>query len=64
MGGLFTLSKTIVSVLRQKKKKKTRMQAQVQALGSHAAEDQKQIRTSNWWINRSASVHTKFYCRD
>ena len=38
--------------------------AQVQEVGDHAAEDQKQIRTSSWWINHPGSVHTKFYSRE
>ena len=33
-------------------------------VGGHAAEDQKQIRTSSWQINYPRSVHTKFYSRD
>ena len=27
-------------------------------VGGQAAEDQKQIRTSSWWINHPGSVHT------
>ena len=45
--GLFVLEKTMVSVLH----KKTKIQsgkAQVQEVGGHAAEDQKEIRTSSW----------------
>ena len=33
-------------------------------VGGHAAEDQKQIRTSSWWINHPGSVHMKFYSHD
>ena len=33
-------------------------------VGGDAAEDQKQIRTSSWWINHPRSVHAKFYSRD
>ena len=46
-GGLFNLEKTMVSVLH----KKPRIQsgnAQVQEVEGHAAEDQRQIRTSSW----------------
>ena len=46
-GGLFNLEKTMVSVLH----KKPRIQsgnAQVQEVGDHAADDQKQIRSSSW----------------
>ena len=46
-GGLFNLEKTVVSVLH----KKPRIQsgnAQVEEVGGHAAEDQKQIRNSSW----------------
>ena len=32
--------------------------AQVQQVEGHAAGNQKQIRTSSWWINHSGSVHT------
>ena len=35
--------------------------AQVQEVGGHAAEDQKQIETSNMWINQPGSVQRKFY---
>ena len=38
--------------------------AEVHKVGGHATEDQKQIRTSSWWINLPGSVHTKFYSRD
>ena len=33
-------------------------------VGGHAAEDQKQIRTSSWRINHPGSVHMKFYSYD
>ena len=33
-------------------------------IGGHAAEDQKQIRTSSWQINYPGSVHKKFNSRD
>ena len=33
-------------------------------VGGHAAEDQKQILNSSWWINHPGSVHAKFYSRD
>ena len=33
-------------------------------VGGHAAEDQKQIRTSSWWLSHPGSVHAKFYSRD
>ena len=33
-------------------------------VGSQAAEDQKQILTSSWWMNHPGSVHTKFYSYD
>ena len=35
--------------------------AQVQEVGGHAADDQKQIRTSNTWINHRGSVQIQFY---
>ena len=35
--------------------------AQVQEVGGHAIEDQKQIRTSDMWINLRGSVQMKFY---
>ena len=62
-GGLFNLAKTMVSVLHKEleyevEKFKYRKLEVMQ-------EDQKQIRTSSWWINHSGLVdHTKFYCRD
>ena len=34
---------------------------QVQEFGGHAVEDQKQMRTSNMWINHRGSVQMKFY---
>ena len=37
--------------------------AQVQEVGGHTAQDQKQIRTSSGWILHPGSVNTKFYCR-
>ena len=36
----------------------------VQEVGGHAAEDQKEIRTSSSGINHLGSVHTKFYSRN
>ena len=38
--------------------------AQVQVVGGHAAEDQKQIRIYSWWIHHLGSVLTKFYSCD
>ena len=38
--------------------------AQVQEAGVHAAKDQKQIWTSNTWINHPGSVQMIFYSRD
>ena len=38
--------------------------AQVQDVGGHAPEDQKQIRTSSTWINHPVSVQMKFYSCD
>ena len=38
--------------------------AQVQEVGGHAADNQKQIQTSSWCINHTGSVHTKFYSHD
>ena len=35
--------------------------AQVQEVGGRAIEDQKQIRTSDMWINLRGSVQMKFY---
>ena len=35
--------------------------AQVQEVGGHAAEVQKQIQTSSWWLNYPGSVQMKFY---
>ena len=37
--------------------------AQVQEVLGHAAEDQNQIRSSNWQINHPGPVHTNFYSR-
>ena len=57
---LFNKEKTMVSVLSPPYR--TRVQsrkAQVQEVGGHATENQKQIRTSNWWISHPGSVHTK-----
>ena len=47
VGGLFDLAKAMVSVLH----KKSRIQSgkvKVQEVGCHAAQDEKQIRTSSW----------------
>ena len=38
--------------------------AQVQEVGGHAPEYQKQIRTSSTWINHPVSVQMKFYSCD
>ena len=54
----------MVSVLHKEPKYKPRGKAQVEEVGGYAAEDQKQIRTSNWGINHPGSVHTRFYSRD
>ena len=36
----------------------------MQEAEGHAVEDQKQTRTSRWWIDHLGIVHTKFYSRD
>lgn len=38
--------------------------AQVWEVGGHADKDQKQIWTSNMWINHHGSVQMKFYNHD
>ena len=59
-GGGLNLAKTMVSVLCNTKWKKLKYKN----VGGHAAEYQKPIRTSSWWINYLGSVHTKFYSGD
>ena len=44
-GDLFNLEKTMVSVLHKKKTRIRSRNAQVQEVGGHAAEDQKQIQS-------------------
>ena len=61
--GLLQFSKKIISVLYKEPECKVE-KAQVKAVGGHAAEDEKQIRTFSWWINHPGSVHTKFYSRN
>ena len=46
-GGLFNLEKTMLSVLHKKPRIQSR-NVQVEEFGGHAADDQKQIRTSSW----------------
>ena len=52
-GGLVNLVKTVVSVLPKELEQ-----------SGHAVKDQKQVRTSSWWITHPGSVHTKFYSGD
>ena len=64
-GGLFDLAETMVWILHKELEYIFFSgKAQIQELGGHAAEDQKQILTSSWWINHPGSVHMKFYSHD
>ena len=56
---LFNLAKTL-SLVPHKKKCQVK-KPKYKKVGGQAAEDQKQIRTSSWWINHPGSVLTKFY---
>ena len=47
MGGLSNLAKTMVSVLHKELEYKVE-KLKYKKVGGHAAEDQKQIRTSSW----------------
>ena len=57
MGALFNLAKTLVLVPHKKQKCQVK-KPEYKKVGGQAAEDQKQIRTSSWWINHPGSVHT------
>ena len=48
-GDLFNLAKTM-ALIPHKELEYKMAKAQVQEVGDHAAKDQKQIRTSSWWI--------------
>ena len=62
-GALFNLAETMVSVLHKELEYKVE-KLKYKKVGGHAAEDQKQIWTSSWWINHPGLVHTKFYIRN
>ena len=47
-----------------KKNQNTKWKSSSTRTWGHAAEDQKQIWTSNWWINHPGAAHMKFYSRD
>ena len=59
----FDLAQTILSVLHKELESKVE-KLKHKKVGGHAAEDQKQIQTSSWWINHPGSVHMKFYSSD
>ena len=52
-GGLFNLAHTMVSV---HNKELVRMQSGKTQVQGHAVEDEKQIKTSSWWINHRQST--------
>ena len=52
-GGLFNLAHTMVSV---HNKELVRMQSGKAQVQGHAVEDEKQIKTSSWWINHRQST--------
>ena len=62
--GVFNLAKMLASVLHKALQYKVEFKLKYKKLEVMPAEDQKQIRTSSWWINHPWSVHTKFYGRD
>ena len=62
-GGVFNLEKTMASVLHKDLQYKVD-KLKYKKIEGHAAEDQKQIRTSSWQINYPWSVHKKFNSRD
>ena len=53
----------VVSALHRKQECKVE-KLLVQEVGGQAAEDQKQMQTSNTWINYRGSVHMKFNSHD
>ena len=60
---IFNLEKTMASVLHKDLECKVD-KLKYKKIGGHAAEDQKQIRTSSWQINYPRSVHKKLNSRD
>ena len=63
MGVLINLAETMVLVLHKKKQERKVKKLKYKKVGGQAAEDQKQFRTSSWWISYPGSVHVKFYSR-
>ena len=56
-GGLFNLETTMISILRKKLEYNV-VKLRYKKVEGHAAEDQNQIRTSSWYINRFGPVYT------
>ena len=56
-GGLFNLETTMISILRKKLEYNV-VKLRHKKVEGHAAEDQNQIRTSSWYLNRFGPVYT------
>ena len=56
-GGLFNLETTMISILRKKLEYNV-VKLRYKEVEGHAAEDQNQIRTTSWYLNRFGPVYT------
>ena len=56
-GGLFNLETTMISILRKKLEYNV-VKLRYKKVEGHAAEDQNQIRTTSWYLNRFGPVYT------